>query len=99
MRARQVATGIAVGVAVGVGAFLLPRETLADDARAKVSIDGMSAEVDVRSGSGSGGAVTGADFLHVGPFWVQRGAVEPPEDLGYHATRVVHAITDLAERT
>jgi len=38
------------------------------------------------NGGGSAGLTT---------FWIQRAAAEPPEELDYPATRVVHAITDL----
>ena len=49
--------------------------------------------------SSNGWDVAGASSAGLTAFWIQRGAAEPPEDLGYHATRVVHAITDLVERT
>jgi ribonucleotide monophosphatase NagD (HAD superfamily) len=47
--------------------------------------------------SSNGWDVAGASSAGLTAFWIQRGAAEPPEDLGYHATRVVHAITDLVE--
>ena len=40
--------------------------------------------------------VNGAGSAGLTAFWIQRTAAEPPEELGYPAARVVHAITDLA---
>ena len=39
--------------------------------------------------------VSGAASAGLRTFWIQRTAAEPPEELGYRADRVVHAITDL----
>ena len=39
--------------------------------------------------------VAGAASAGLTAFWIQRGAAEPPEELGYQAALVVHAITDL----
>jgi 2-haloacid dehalogenase len=39
--------------------------------------------------------VNGAGAAGLTAFWIQRAAAEPPEELGYPAARVVHAITDL----
>jgi 2-haloacid dehalogenase len=39
--------------------------------------------------------VAGATAAGLTAFWIQRAAAEPPEELGFHAARVVHAITDL----
>jgi 2-haloacid dehalogenase len=39
--------------------------------------------------------VAGAASAGLTAFWIQRAAAEPPEELGYHAALVVHAITDL----
>ena len=39
--------------------------------------------------------VNGAGSAGLTAFWIQRAAAEPPEELGYPAARVVHAITDL----
>ena len=39
--------------------------------------------------------VAGAASAGLGAFWIQRSAAEPPEELGFGAERVVHAITDL----
>jgi len=39
--------------------------------------------------------VNGAGSAGLTAFWIQRTAAEPPEELGYPAARVVHAITDL----
>lgn len=39
--------------------------------------------------------VAGATSAGLTAFWIQRAAAEPPEELGYRASRVVHAITDL----
>ena len=39
--------------------------------------------------------VAGAASTGLTAFWIQRAAAEPPEELGYQAARVVHAITDL----
>ena len=39
--------------------------------------------------------INGAAATGLRTFWIQRSAVEPPEELGYAADRVVHAITDL----
>jgi 2-haloacid dehalogenase len=38
---------------------------------------------------------SGAASAGLRTFWIQRSAAEPPEELGYTADRVVHAITDL----
>lgn len=40
--------------------------------------------------------VNGAGSAGLTAFWIQRTAAESPEELGYPAARVVHAITDLA---
>jgi 2-haloacid dehalogenase len=40
--------------------------------------------------------VAGATSAGLTAFWIQRAAAEPAEELGFHAARVVHAITDLA---
>jgi len=39
--------------------------------------------------------INGAASTGLRTFWIQRSAAEPPEELGYTADRVVHAITDL----
>ena len=39
--------------------------------------------------------VNGAGSAGLAAFWIQRAAAEPPEELGYPAARVVHALTDL----
>jgi 2-haloacid dehalogenase len=39
--------------------------------------------------------VAGATAAGLTAFWIQRAAAEPPEELGFHAVRVVHAISDL----
>ena len=39
--------------------------------------------------------VAGATSAGLTAFWIQRAAAEPPEELGYRAARIVHAITDL----
>jgi len=39
--------------------------------------------------------VNGAGSAGLTAFWIQRAAAEPPEELDYPASRVVHAITDL----
>ena len=39
--------------------------------------------------------VAGAASAGLTAFWIQRAAAEPPDELGYQAARVVHAITDL----
>jgi len=39
--------------------------------------------------------VAGAASTGLTAFWIQRAAAEPPEELGYQAALVVHAITDL----
>src|SRR5215216_5505142 len=39
--------------------------------------------------------VAGATSAGLTALWIQRAAAEPPEELGYRAARVVHAITDL----
>ena len=39
--------------------------------------------------------VNGAGAAGLTAFWIQRAAAEAPEELGYPAARVVHAITDL----
>jgi 2-haloacid dehalogenase len=38
----------------------------------------------------------GAASAGLRTFWIQRSAAEPPEELGFGAERVVHALTDLA---
>jgi 2-haloacid dehalogenase len=38
----------------------------------------------------------GAASAGLRSFWIQRSAAEPPEELGFGAERVVHALTDLA---
>jgi 2-haloacid dehalogenase len=38
----------------------------------------------------------GAASAGLRAFWIQRSAAEPPEELGFGAERVVHALTDLA---
>jgi len=45
--------------------------------------------------SSNGWDVAGAASAGLAAFWIQRAAAEPPEELGYQAARVVHAITDL----
>ena len=45
--------------------------------------------------SSNGWDVAGATSAGLTAFWMQRAAAEPPEELGYRAARVVHAITDL----
>ena len=40
--------------------------------------------------------IAGAASAGLTTFWIQRAAVEPPEELGFEAHRVVAAITDLA---
>jgi len=40
--------------------------------------------------------VAGAASAGLRALWIQRSAAEPPEELGFGAERVVHAITDLA---
>ena len=40
--------------------------------------------------------ITGAGAAGLTTFWIQRTASEPPEELGFPATRVVRALTDLA---
>jgi 2-haloacid dehalogenase len=40
--------------------------------------------------------VAGAASAGLITFWIQRSAGEPPEELGFAADRVVHALTDLA---
>ena len=39
--------------------------------------------------------VAGAASAGLRTFWIQRSAAEPPEELGFGAERVVHALTDL----
>ena len=39
--------------------------------------------------------IAGAGAAGLRTFWIQRSAAEPPEELGYPATHVVRAITDL----
>jgi 2-haloacid dehalogenase len=43
--------------------------------------------------------VAGATSAGLTAYWIQRAAAEPQEELGYRAAHVVHAITDLLERT
>jgi 2-haloacid dehalogenase len=45
--------------------------------------------------SSNGWDVAGATSAGLTAFWIQRAAAEPPEELGYRASHVVHAITDL----
>ena len=45
--------------------------------------------------SSNGWDVAGATAAGLTAFWIQRSASEPPEELGYKAAYVVHAITDL----
>ena len=45
--------------------------------------------------SSNGWDVAGATAAGLSAFWIQRSASEPPEELGYKAAHVVHAITDL----
>ena len=40
--------------------------------------------------------IHGAGSAGLATFWIQRTTGEPPEELGFAATRVVQAITDLA---
>ena len=40
--------------------------------------------------------INGAASAGLTTFWIQRTAGEPPEELGFGASRVVRAITDLA---
>jgi len=40
--------------------------------------------------------VAGAASAGLQTFWIQRSSSEPPEELGFGAERVVHALTDLA---
>jgi 2-haloacid dehalogenase len=46
--------------------------------------------------SSNGWDVAGAASAGLTTFWIQRAAAEPPEELGYRAAHVVHAITDLS---
>jgi 2-haloacid dehalogenase len=39
--------------------------------------------------------VSGAASAGLTTFWIQRAAAEPPEELGYPASHVVHRLTDL----
>jgi 2-haloacid dehalogenase len=39
--------------------------------------------------------VNGAASIGLTTFWIQRSRTEPPEELGFAASRIVHAITDL----
>ena len=39
--------------------------------------------------------VNGAGSVGLKTFWIQRAAAEPPEELGYPATRIVHLLTEL----
>ena len=39
--------------------------------------------------------VAGAASAGLRALWIQRSAAEPPEELGFRAERVVHALTDL----
>lgn len=39
--------------------------------------------------------IAGAGSAGLTTFWIQRSAAEPPEELGFPATHVVHAITEL----
>jgi 2-haloacid dehalogenase len=39
--------------------------------------------------------VNGAGSVGLTTFWLQRAAAEPPEELGYPATHIVHLLTDL----
>ena len=39
--------------------------------------------------------VNGAGSAGLTTFWIQRAAAEPPEELGYPATQIVHLLTDL----
>jgi 2-haloacid dehalogenase len=59
---------------------------------------GVAAE-DIGFVSSNGWDVAGASSAGLTAFWIQRVAAEPPEELGYRAAHVVHAITDLVERT
>ena len=45
--------------------------------------------------SSNGWDVAGATSAGLTAFWIQRTAADPPEELGYKAAHVVHAITDL----
>ena len=54
---------------------------------------------DIAFVSSNGWDVAGATSARLRAFWIQRTVAEPPEELGYHAACIVHAITDLAERT
>ena len=45
--------------------------------------------------SSNGWDVAGATSAGLAAFWIQRAAAEPPEELGYQAAHIVHAITDL----
>lgn len=61
----------------------------------------ISSHLDVAAGetgfvSSNSWDVNGAGSVGLTAFWIQRAAAEPPEELGYPAARVVHAITDLA---
>jgi len=49
--------------------------------------------------SSNGWDIAGATSAGLTAFWIQRAAAEPAEELGYRAAHVVHAITDLVERT
>ena len=57
---------------------------------------GMSS-ADIGFVSSNGWDVAGATSAGLTAFWIQRIAAEPPEELGYRAAHVVHAITDLLE--
>jgi 2-haloacid dehalogenase len=45
--------------------------------------------------SSNGWDVAGATSAGLTAFWMQRAAADPPEELGYKAAHVVHAVTDL----
>lgn len=45
--------------------------------------------------SSNGWDIAGAASAGLTPLWIQRGATEPPEELGYHAAQVVRLVTDL----
>jgi len=55
---------------------------------------GMAAS-DIGFVSSNSWDVAGAASAGLTAFWIQRAVAEPPEELGFAAARVVHAITDL----
>ncbi|MBI4887325.1 MAG: haloacid dehalogenase type II [Acidobacteria bacterium] len=61
---------------------LLPKQLATDPSRVGF-VSSNSWDI---AGAGSAGLTT---------FWIQRGAAEPPEEIGFPATHIVHAIPDL----